>query len=220
VLDIETITIQDGCCQRQHISLGDFFVEQRSYHHGDLRGALINTTLEMIRGGEVHLIGFRELARRLDVSRTAPYRHFLSVEHLKSVVVEEGFQKFVDALEKVTGEKNSESKALFLELGLAYIHFGLENPAHYRLMFDPLFFEKGKHEKIQKLSSRAFALLRQTVEKCLPPDTSEGEKTDFANLAWATVHGITRFCIDGQWNHIRERETFLHKSCERLLKLL
>ena len=41
----------------------------------------------MVQNDQVHLIGFRELARRLDVSRTAPYRHFDSVEQLLAVVV-------------------------------------------------------------------------------------------------------------------------------------
>ncbi len=193
---------------------------ERGYHHGDLRGALITTTLDMIREGEAHLIGFRELARRLDVSRTAPYRHFESVEHLQAVVVEEGFQTFVQGLEQVTNNPELQGKARFLELGIAYLHFALENSAHYRLMFDPRFFEKGQYPEIQCLSARAFGLLRQTVEACLPPETDERSKTDFANLAWATVHGMARLFMDGQWNHIAEREAFIRRSCQKLLNML
>ena len=109
----------------------------KSYHHGDLRQALITATLDLIQEDQVHLIGFRELARRLDVSRTAPYRHFESVEQLLVVVVEEGFRKFIAALDKVSGDAALSGKQRIIALGVAYVEFALEHSAHYRLMFEP-----------------------------------------------------------------------------------
>jgi len=47
-----------------------------SYHHGDLRAALIKAaTAEIERGGYENL-SLRELADSVGVSRGAPYRHF------------------------------------------------------------------------------------------------------------------------------------------------
>lgn len=192
----------------------------KSYHHGDLRQALLDATLGMIRDDEVQLIGFRELARRLDVSRTAPYRHFESVEQLLAVVVEEGFQKFVAALERVTGDASIRGQRRLIELGVAYVHFALENSAHYRLMFDPRFFEKGRFPAIQALSARAFGLLKETAAVCLPQGASKAEKAHMANLAWAAVHGMARLFIDGQWNHVKNRPRFIRESCEKFLAQL
>ncbi|MFW7378960.1 MAG: TetR/AcrR family transcriptional regulator [Oligoflexus sp.] len=192
----------------------------KQYHHGDLRDALIAGTLEMIKHDEAHLIGFRELARRLDVSRAAPYRHFESVENLLAVVAEEGYRKFVAALEPVAENESLSKKERFLELGIAYINFALENSAHYRLMFDQRFFQKGRFKEVELLATKAFNLLKQTASACLTADASQEEKNQVANLAWASVHGISKLFIDGQWNHIQDRQKFIRYSCEKLIAIV
>lgn len=192
----------------------------KNYHHGDLRDALIAETLDMLRKDEVALIGFRELARRLDVSRTAPYRHFESVEHLLAVVAADGYKKFLKALEAVTEDPTWSGKERFLELGVAYVNFALENPAHYRLMFDPRFFQDERFPEIKQLSSKSFGHLKQTAAACLARDATDEEINHMANLAWASVHGMSRLFMDGQWHKVRKRKAYIRESCRRLLFIL
>lgn len=192
----------------------------KNYHHGDLREALIAETLDMLRKDEGALIGFRELARRLDVSRTAPYRHFESVEHLLAVVAADGYEKFLAALEAVTEGGTWDGKDRFLELGVAYVNFALENPAHYRLMFDPRFFQDERFQEVKRLSSKSFGLLKQTAAACLPSDATDEEKNHIANLAWASVHGMSRLFIDGQWQRVGKRKSYIRESCRKLLSIL
>lgn len=191
----------------------------KNYHHGDLRAALIEETLRMIEKDEIHLIGFRELARRLDVSRTAPYRHFETVESLLAVVAEEGFQLFVENLEKVTKLPSLSDGERFVELGIAYVNFALERPAYYRLLFDQRFFAQGEFQAIQTLASKAFSLLKHTSSQCIAPDASNEEKLALANLAWACVHGISSLLMNGQLKNVKNRKKFVRSSCERLLKI-
>jgi AcrR family transcriptional regulator len=192
----------------------------KNYHHGDLRDALIAETLDMLQRDEVALIGFRELARRLDVSRTAPYRHFESVEHLLAVVAADGYKKFLKALEAVTEDNTWSGKERFLELGVAYVNFALENPAHYRLMFDPRFFQDERFQDVKQLSSKSFGHLKQTAAACLAPDAKDQEINHVANLAWASVHGMSRLFMDGQWHKVRKRKAYIRESCRRLLSIL
>jgi AcrR family transcriptional regulator len=192
----------------------------KNYHHGDLREALIAETLDMLRKDEGALVGFRELARRLDVSRTAPYRHFESVEHLLAVVAADGYRKFLVALEAVTEDTTLSGKDRFLELGVVYVNFALENPAHYRLMFDPRFFLNERFQEVKQLSSRSFGHLKQTAAACLDPDANEEEKNHMANLAWASVHGMSRLFIDGQWQKVSKRKAYIRESCRKLLAIL
>ena len=102
----------------------------KRYHHGDLRRALIEKTLELVQADQVHLVGFRELARQLAVSRSAPYRHFSNVEDLLAEVARQGFAAFIDVLEPVATLKGHTPEERFLELGVTYIHFALEHSAH------------------------------------------------------------------------------------------
>ncbi|HJU91281.1 MAG TPA: helix-turn-helix domain-containing protein, partial [Gemmatimonadaceae bacterium] len=49
---------------------------RRTYHHGDLRQALLDAALEILRTKGVEALTLRAVARAAGVSQTAPYRHF------------------------------------------------------------------------------------------------------------------------------------------------
>ena len=48
----------------------------RGYHHGDLRAALLDAGLDLLKSGSAETLSLREVARRVGVSPTAVYRHF------------------------------------------------------------------------------------------------------------------------------------------------
>ena len=70
-----------------------------TYHHGDLREALIAAALEMI--SERGLAGFAvaELARAVGVSQGAPYRHFRDRNALVAEIARRGFEQLAADLE-------------------------------------------------------------------------------------------------------------------------
>ena len=49
---------------------------QKAYHHGDLRRAIIDTALDTLQEQQGWQFTLREIARRANVSHSAPYRHF------------------------------------------------------------------------------------------------------------------------------------------------
>ena len=71
---------------------------QRSYHHGDLRQALIRSALEILSQAGVAGLSLRAAARRARVSAMAPYRHFADKEALLAAVAEYGFQHLAGRL--------------------------------------------------------------------------------------------------------------------------
>lgn len=59
---------------------------QRAYHHGDLRAALIAASFELLAETGLQRFSVAAVARRLQVSSAAPYRHFPDRAHLLSAV--------------------------------------------------------------------------------------------------------------------------------------
>ncbi|MCX6111086.1 MAG: TetR/AcrR family transcriptional regulator [Proteobacteria bacterium] len=191
----------------------------KNYHHGDLRHALIEKTLELVQADQVHLVGFRELARQLAVSRSAPYRHFPNVEALLAEVARQGFAAFVDVLEPVATVKEYAPEERFLELGVTYVQFALEHSAHYRLMFDCAYFKQEDFPEVQGLAARAFELLKRTSSACMDKSASDRDKVELATVAWAFVHGLSKLFIDGQLPKIKNQKRFIRSSCQRFVKL-
>ncbi len=192
----------------------------KPYHHGDLKRALINETLAMIDANEVHLIGFRELSRRLHVSRGAPYRHFDDVEQLLATVVMDGYEKFIQILNRVIQTTEVDDQEKFRQLGIAYVNFALEHPAYYRLMFDGRFFDNSKYPDIKRLARHAFDSLAATVAASRKSSVTDPKVNEAARLAWAAVHGISKLFIDGQWQNMKHKKEFIRQSCSQLLLAL
>ena len=59
-----------------------------SYHHGDLRNALVAAGLEILTQDGDKTLSLRKVARRAGVSHAAPYRHFSSKEALLTAIAE------------------------------------------------------------------------------------------------------------------------------------
>ena len=70
-----------------------------SYHHGNLREALIETALRLIAERGPAGFAFAELARAAGVSPAAPYRHFRDRTALLAEVARRGFDRFSAELE-------------------------------------------------------------------------------------------------------------------------
>jgi AcrR family transcriptional regulator len=108
---------------------------ERPYHHGDLRRAIIDTTMDMLTEDGNWQFTLREVARRAGVSHAAPYRHFSDKTALLVEIALIGFDGLRNALRAVQAEAEGDLATEFLAMATAYLRFGRANPALYRLMF-------------------------------------------------------------------------------------
>ena len=175
------------------------------YHHGDLRRALIETALTMVTQEGAWNFTLREVARRAGVSHAAPYNHFADKSALLAEVAALGFQALRRAMERATRRPRSSRQAL-LGIATAYVRFGVEHPAHYRLMFGPELAEKERYPALKQASDATFAALTSALERGQAAgDVRPGSVLDQALAAWSLVHGLTTLLID-------QRLTFLGVS--------
>src|ERR1700760_5194950 len=106
----------------------------RPYHHGDLRRAVVRAALEIL--GETQSLEFslRELARRAGVSHNAPYKHFADKRDLLAAVSAAGFETLVKRM-GIEAAKSAHPRAQLFAMLRAYIRYGVDHPALYKLMF-------------------------------------------------------------------------------------
>ena len=106
-----------------------------SYHHGDLRSALLDAAVDIITELGPQQLTIREVARRVGVSHTAPYRHFADKDQLILAVVEQGFELMSQTMAEKKAAAPQDEINQFAASGQAYIDFALQHPAHYRIMY-------------------------------------------------------------------------------------
>src|SRR6201991_1831635 len=107
---------------------------ERPYHHGDLRRAIVRAALEILSETQSLEFSLRELARRAGVSHNAPYKHFAEKRELLAAVSAAGFEALTKRMGAEAAKLDHPRAQLFAVLR-AYVHYGVENPALYRLMF-------------------------------------------------------------------------------------
>ena len=163
-----------------------------SYHHGNLREALITAAREALETTALEAITLKSLATQLGVSQPAPYRHFASREALLQAVAEDGFRRFHEALEAAgsagPSQEGTERSAL------AYIHFGQSNRGVYRLMFASRIVHTASHDSpLARAASTAFNSLLASVSVHAPPERARA----VAVWVWSTLHGIVMLDSEG-----------------------
>jgi len=176
-------------------------VVKRSYHHGDLRRALVMAAREVLveRGPEG--VSLRGTVAKVGASTAAPYRHFRDKDALLVAVALEGHAE-------LQGRLRGCGPGTVTALGQSYLGFALENPALYRLMVGAGIGDRAAYPELGDAHRETCALLADRV----------GERTDpdgFAITLWCLLHGLATLAIDG---HV-ERDSAVEEA-ERSLALL
>ena len=175
-------------------------VQVQSYHHGNLKQALLETALEHLRLHGPDKISLRALARDVGVSQTAPYRHFQDKTALLAALAAEGFRRLNKASGSATNSEDSAAKALQVS-GKAYIHFALDNPELYRLMFGPMLSPDDDFPELEEAGGQAFGVIIGIVQRGI--DSGEFVNKDpllVANSTWAMVHGVSSLMLDRRFD--------------------
>jgi AcrR family transcriptional regulator len=171
---------------------------RRSYHHGDLRRALLVEAVRTIGAQGIEGLTLREVGRRLGVSRTALYRHFADKSALLAAVAREGFVRFRNDLLEAWNREGG-GQAGFEAMGVAYVRFAVRNPSHYRVMFGGFRDLCAKEPELEAAATAAFRVL---VDALASLSGSRGVRPDeleqLARFIWAVVHGVAMLGIDGQ----------------------
>jgi AcrR family transcriptional regulator len=159
---------------------------RKTYHHPDLRTALITEGLSQLESVGTDL-SLRALAKSIGVSPTAPYRHFANRSELMAALAAEGFHRFTTALMMASNEP--EPLVALKRLGLVYLKFAQNQPSLYRLMFSPYGYSLNSIE-CKAAADSAFGTLVGAVARANESGWKPGQTVLTLALAyWAVLHG-------------------------------
>lgn len=173
-----------------------------SYHHGNLRQALLEHGVELARSGGPDAVVLRDVQRLAGVSNSAAYRHYADRQALlaavKANVMTQIGEAMVQALDEVParGPRRERALARFRATGQAYIDFALAEPGLFRTAFLPDGTDPS--EDVVPASRHPFQILRGCIDDLVATGMLAADRRDgFDEAAWAAVHGAATLFLDG-----------------------
>ena len=181
-----------------------------TYHHGDLRNALLAAGAELAETDGPDAVTVRAVAAKVGVSPTAAYRHFSDHAELLEAVRQDAMARLSDSmrryLRRVPPNSDPVPAAIerFHSTGRGYLQFALNEPGLFRTAF------AGGHKAIgppQRGMSGPFDLLNDALDELVAVGYLAPQDRPLAEFAaWSTVHGLANLLIDGPLRGLRRRE--------------
>ena len=180
--------------------------QKQTYHHGDLRNALLQAAWKIVEKEGLDKLSLRGVARETGVSQAAPYAHFKDKSSLLVEVAASGFTALKILLETQLKEcdRNKDHREMLDKLGVIYVQFALDNRAVFRLMFSDVISDFPKSENYEIAAAAAFSCLERAILRITPQP--------FATFsAWSTVHGLASLIVDNRLEISGDVETYVRE---------
>ena len=212
-----------ACMRAKYNHLGDkIFVSNKSYHHGDLKEALIASARKILTEQGADALSLRAIASDVGVSHMAPYAHFKNKKALFKSIAANGF---CELSERMLRDSQNLSKAqdLILAYGATYVAFAIDNPQLYRLMLGQVentgrrnqapkerlgppeasaleisLMQQEASSELEASSTLPFSLLQKAFAKANKSGDEMQIKAQAVG-AWAMVHGMAALIIEGHF---------------------
>jgi AcrR family transcriptional regulator len=193
-LNVNTINLTSNASRKQR-------AKSLTYHHGDLRNALIDAAISAISDSGRADFSLSELARKLGVTPAAAYKHFVDKDELIAACARKGFDLLTAAFEvaaprdqKITSARTAMHR--FEHIGAAYIEFGLREPALFGLMFgiDATSFRESA--SASGSASPSFSYLVNALNDLHRFELiAKKASTQDLWFAWSAIHGATHLIV-------------------------
>lgn len=158
-----------------------------NYHHGDLRNAALTEVARVISDQGIGAVSLRKLAASLGVTHTALSHVFVSRAGLLAALAAQGFRELGLRLREAASQS-------FLDVGLAYVQFGVDRPAHFAVMYEPTLVEPT--EEFLEARDRTWKMLTAGAGE-VSAGSASADRAAAVIAAWSMMHGLVTLHLNG-----------------------
>ena len=171
--------------------------EDKPYHHGDLRAALLSAAEAELAEKGVEAFSLRSVAKRAGVSHAAPAHHFGDANGLLTALAALGFQEFLATQHAFEARAPKTPRDQLIAAGLGYVGFARTRPALFKLMFGS---ERTNYANPVLKAAADDAIVHLMTQVKLVG----GNLAQDVTAVWATAHGLADLIIAGRIKVIRD----------------
>jgi AcrR family transcriptional regulator len=176
--------------------------KKKTYHHGDLKNALIKAGVEILAKDGVSGLSLRKVASRAGVSHTAPYSHFADKQALIAAISTEGFRQLYERVNMVVEQYKTKPSRQLVEVAWAYVQFALDDRDRFKVMFSGVLEKERDYPEFVAEAQRNFQLVKMTVEANQAAGVLRSGPSDLVAMsAWGIIHGFIMLLLEGQISH-------------------
>jgi AcrR family transcriptional regulator len=176
--------------------------KKKTYHHGDLKNALIKAGVELLAKDGVSGLSLRKVASKAGVSHAAPYSHFADKQALIAAISTEGFRQLYERVSAVAEEYKTKTSRQLVEVAWAYVQFALDDRDRFKVMFSGVLEKEKEYPEFVAESQRNFQLVKMVVEANQAGGVLRSGPSDLVALsAWGIIHGFVMLLLEGQISH-------------------
>jgi AcrR family transcriptional regulator len=164
------------------------------YHHGSLRAAMLDSTLELVDEGGLHSVSLRAVARRLGVSDAALYHHFPTKEALVAALAANAYRALHAVVEDAAASAGPDPFDRLDAAMRAYVRFGLGNRGRYRVLFGEHALALTGYAETSAAGRAAYTFFSDCVAGCAI--RAGRDPVDTTRTGWALLHGIVTLVLE------------------------
>jgi len=171
----------------------------RSYHHGDLRSALVCAAVARVEEVGAEHVSLRAVAAEVGVSPSAAYHHFADKDALLGEVAAQGLHQLVAAVSAevaaIPAGSLEAARLRFRAAGQAYVSFALSHPQLFRVAFSPYCLE---HPGVPKTDDGSVPVLSELLNDLVSTGGLNATVRDGSEDVFiATLHGLATLTLQG-----------------------
>lgn len=173
-------------------------LQKKAYHHGNLRQALIDAAVVILRKKGVAGLSLRGLAIQLGVSHGAPYRHFKTKTDLLQAIAITGFQQLGENCRQAQQKFPDDPEKQLFESGMSGIIYVSQNPEVIDLMFGGVLPPHQWGPELKQANDDSINGLFQIIENGKKVGLyGRWDTRELALTALSTVQGLSVFVASG-----------------------
>ena len=170
-----------------------------TYHHGDLKNALIQAGIEILSINGIKGLSLRRVAKRAGVSHAAPYAHFTDKQALIAAISTEGYKQLFSQLKQIDQKYCNDPLRKLVEVAWCYLQFAVKDPAHFKITFSGVIEKEKDYPAFVEISQKSFVFITEMVAECQATGIWPSGPSDLIAVhLWGSIHGLAALLIEDQ----------------------
>ena len=198
--------------------------ERKAKEREELKSLILQAAKKLFVEKGIEKTTIRNIANEIDYSVGTVYVYYKDKNDILHALHTQGFKQLGGEMKVLFNVADPMER--LRALGRVYLHFAIENPDMYDLMFSmkaPMDFLESVHKEDWNEGKGTFDILLTTVNQCMEKGHFNGHQLEPLSFAiWSMVHGMASLHISQRIKGVKlsDPDTMLMKGYEEFVLIL